>query len=422
VGNNKRDDVDLSGVTNKSFIKNIIIGLSILVLWKIITLGMSEWYEQQIFDNDNAVDNSLAWSAEQPGVLYRASQIDSGKTSQEINQLLSRSIQGNPSDGRVLMSFGNFLLSQKQVSLADKLVVQATKMLPVDAYTHIEASSYWLRRNNPDKAIESWDTALQTTPQLKTKVFPLLLSWLQENKFTTTLNRIVKNPPDWWPDFFDYVAKNASDIKTIDSLYNLRRSSGNKISTQERDAYVNRLKKAGLWAEAFLAWLNGLGVNGLKYMGQPYNGNFEAPITQSGFGWNNHKLNGVLVEIEQTFGNTGQRALHLVFQGENVNYKHFYQTLFLAPARYRVSGSVRPDSLVSTGGLRWKLHCLTGTKDLLGQSERFLGVGQWRKFAFEVNASNCDAQELRLEAVIKNQGDAIINGEIWFDAITIERL
>lgn len=414
---------------NSTLLKGILVFLSIVVIWKIVTLGVAQWYEQQILNDDDAVAKSLAWVPDQPGVLFRASQLNPNDEKDKISELLQRSLNGNPSDGRVLLSLGHILLDQNEISLADEIVNQATESLPNDAYTHIEASSFWLRRNKLDNAIKSWNVVLQTTPKLKSRIFPLLLSWVEDGILKKSLNNLVLSPPVWWQEFFEYAAKNASRIATLDQLYNLRRQSPTEISQKERKAYVTRLQKEGLWSEAFLAWLNGLGPQGLKYMGQPYNGGFETPLTQSGFGWNFDKISGVLVGAEHTFGNQGQRALHFVFQGENRPYKHFYQTLFLAPARYRLTGSVRPDSLISTGGLRWKLRCLTTSSrahfgENLGKSERFLGVGQWRRFSleFEILDSNCEAQDLRLESEVKGRGNDVMSGEIWFDSMVIERI
>jgi len=411
--------------TNKALIKSILVFLAAIVaVWKIATLGVAEWYEQRIFDNDNAVTNSLAWGPNQPSVLFRASQIKLISSKDKNSQLLKRSLNGNPSDGRVLLALGNIWLDQNKVSLADKAVQQATKSLPSDAFTHIEASSYWLRRNNLDNAIMSWNVALQTSPHLKSQIFPILLRWFEEKIVTQSLTRVFLHAPSWWQEFFQYAALNASKISILDRLYELRRQSPIKISQIERNAYVNRLKREKRWSAAFLAWLNGLGESGLKFMGQPYNGNFEAPLTQSGFGWNLHKVDGVVVKTEHTFGNMGQRALHLVFQGKNIPYTHFSQSLFLAPARYRLSGLVRPDSLVTTGGLKWRLRCLSASGDFLGESERFLGVGQWQRYEFEfqVHANQCEVQDLRLESQVKNRGDAIVLGGIWFDSILIERI
>ncbi len=423
---------DRNILRNRALLNGILIFLSIGIIWKIITLGMSQWYEQQILNDDDAVAKSLAWIPDQPGALFRASQLIPSEKKDEVNELLQRALNGNPSDGRVLLSLGKILLEQNEPFLADDLVNQAIESLPNDAYTHIEASSFWLRRNKLDNAIKSWNVVLQTTPKLKSRMFPLLLSWVedgtQKKSLNNVLNNVVSSPPVWWQEFFEYAAKNASRISTLDQLYKLRRQSPIEISQNERGVYVARLQKEGLWSDAFLAWLNGLGPQGLKYMGQPYNGSFEASLSHSGFGWKFDKVNGVLVETEHTFGNQGQRALHFVFQGEDKPYKHFYQTLFLAPARYRLAGSVRPDSLISTGGLRWKLRCLINSREhfgeSLGKSERFLGVGQWRRFSleFEIQDTHCEAQDLRLESEVSGRGNDMMSGEIWFDSMVIERI
>ena len=421
-------DAETPSASTNSIIKVVLVILSITIIWKVISLNIAQLYEQQLLERSDVVDASLAWSPDQPGVLFRAAQDTDNTNTEKTGQLLMQSLRGNPADGRVLVTLGKFWLGQNKIDLADKAVHQAMQNLPSDPYTHIEAGSYWLQRNNLKEAITSWNIALQTTPELKSGLFPLFLNWIEEGKLGSSLSVVTRQPPIWWEAFFDYAADNSSRIETLDVLYNLRRQSPVALSENERTIYVNRLKKAGLWSEAFLAWLNGLGPDGLKYMGQPYNGNFEAPLTQSAFGWNILESPGVIVETDHTFGNKGGRALHLVFQGEQSLYKHFFQTLFLAPSQYRLSGRVRPDSLITTGGLRWRVQCISDknneVKDLLGESVRFLGVGQWRSFnfEFEVPTEGCKGQLLRLEAVGKNKADFILTGEIWFDSIAIERI
>lgn len=409
---------------NSVLFKSILVFVSILAVWKVITLGAGQQYEQHILEKDQAISSSLAWSPDQPSVLFKeALELGDSNPDQTI-KLLERSINGNPSDGRVQISLGNYYLKQNKIPKADKLIEQATKNLPSDAYTHIEAASYWLRRNNLDKALFSWNIALQTTPAIKTQLFPQLLQWLENGQLNDYLDELLSKPPVWWEEFFLYAAKNASRIETLENIYYSRKKSPTPITKTESESYVSRLKQEDLWAEAFLAWLNSLGPQGLKYMSQPYNGSFEAPFSQSAFGWNYLKIPGVLVETEHTYGNKTGKALHVVFQGTNINFRHIYQTLFLGPAKYQFSGRVRPDSLITTGGLQWRISCDSNKKQSLGESVRFLGAGQWRtfKFEFEVMEKDCKGQDLRLMSVNKNKEDKIISGEIWFDSIAIQRL
>ena len=402
----------------------LILSLGLIFTWKIFVLGMGNMYEEQILNDKDAAKGSLAWSDYFPSVLFQTSQdtrLDISSTEKE--KLLLASLSGNPADGRVLIALANLWRDSGDLIKADDAASLATKSLPSDAFTQIEVASYWLKRNKLDKAIANWNTVLQTTPQLKLKLFPLFLSWVEEDKLGETLARILLEPPQWWTEFFVYAAKNTSRIHLVTKLYELRKQSPAPMIDEETNSYVTRLKSDGFWPEAFLVWLNALGTEGMKYLGQPYNGSFEAALTQSGFGWNNRVIAGVTVEVDHTYGNKAGQALHVLFEGGKTRYRHLYQTLYLAPATYKIRGRVRPDSVITTGGLKWIMRCISADRRVIGESERFLGVSQWRSFSFEFEVTNdqCVAQELRLESVINKPEDAIISGGLWFDSILIER-
>jgi hypothetical protein len=74
--------------------------------------------------------------------------------------------------------------------------------------------------------------------------------------------------------------------------------------------------------------------------------------------------------------------------------------------------------------MEWSVRCIAEAKQALASSERFLGKGQWRRFAFPftVPAEDCSVQELRLELKGRFERDLEVSGALWFDDLSIIRL
>jgi hypothetical protein len=177
------------------------------------------------------------------------------------------------------------------------------------------------------------------------------------------------------------------------------------------------------WLDAYLAWLNGLDDRQLTVLGNIYNGSFELPLTSVGFDWRVFPLRGVVVETAQTYGTRGDKALHINFNGQRAQFRHVLQYLFLEPGQYRLRGWVRVDQLRTERGLRWTMRCAPD-QPVLVASELFLGSDDWRLFGveFTVPESDCMAQMLRLELEGRAALDFEVEGDIWFDDLSVVRL
>jgi hypothetical protein len=134
-------------------------------------------------------------------------------------------------------------------------------------------------------------------------------------------------------------------------------------------------------------------------------------------------VRGAWVETARTYGMSGDRALRVRFDGQRVRFQHVFQYLYLEPGRYRLQGKARPDNVRTERGLLWVVRCAPGGPPLV-ESERFLGWDQWRTFAaeFAVPETDCPAQILRLELDGRAALDFTVEGEIWFDDLSIVRL
>ncbi|MEY6431478.1 hypothetical protein ABC977_03545 [Thioalkalicoccus limnaeus] len=330
----------------------------------------------------------------------------------------------NPVNPRPLLALARFAQADGDLDLADALVRQAIRLAPASPAIRNEAAVYWATRGDLARAVRHWSLAVEADPARRQAVFAVLLTLLEEPETRYAIRPLALDPPPWWEAFFAQVARRAISVETVRALYGLRREALRMPpSSAEREAYVARLQRDGLIAEAYLVWVNGLTESQRRHLGLLFDGGFELEPTQSGFGWQTPRSARVEVRFAPTYGVEGARALQLRFRQREQAYRHLYQTLFLDPGYYRVSGQVRLDSLTTIGGLRWQLDCVQPSRTRLGESERFLGSGDWRTFSFELAVPDgCGLQEIRLVSTGRRPFEHRLDGDVWFDGMSLRRV
>ena len=398
-----------------------LVVASLLILWRIAAVGMSQHFANRIpLGDETAAAKALSWHGLQPEARLRQAQ-----------QLLEQDPVGaaeqarsaylvNPSNPQPLLVLAQSAAPDSGPEATQAYVQLATQLAPVNPNVATKAAAFWLGRGDLPRAMEYWSRALEANPGMSKDLFPILLQIAEDPQVRMVFADYARNPPRWWPRFFDEVARRALDVQTVRFLYALRRDArAGPVSETERAAYIARLQREGQATEAYLVWVNGLDEARRQHLGLLFNGGFEVALTDLGFDWRRSKLPGVVMGTAKTFGTDGERSLHLLFQKTKGPFRHLTQDLYLQPGGYRFLGKVRPDGLKGTGGLQWAVRCGPASAPL-ATSERFLGSGQWRDFSFAFELpQGCDAPQILLQSVGERPSDHDLSGAIWFDTLRI---
>jgi len=403
----------------------LLIAVVALLVWRIVSSGMSSHYVESLRDgDDNAANKALAWNPRQPEALYRRASALREADPQTAVQLLLQAYAENPANAHPLIALMGIYQAQDDSSRADTLADSAVRLMPADPWVRRQVANHWITRGDLQSAMEHWSVALEADPSIRAQLFPVLMKLAEEPSTRAVFKSIAASPPSWWNAFFTEVSKRASDVETVRLLYSLRHEfSRMPLTEPERKAYVARLKKDGLISEAYIHWANGLNRDQRAQLGLLFNGGFEFEPSGWGFDWHIRSRHNALIDRAQTYGLDGDKALHLLFKRHKGRFRAVFQPLFLDPGPYRLSGRVRTDSLETKGGLKWIVRCLYPEEKGLGESERFLGTNQWRSFDFELQVpESCLLQEIRLESSGKRSFEHEITGGAWFDRMAIRRI
>ncbi|WP_200252452.1 tetratricopeptide repeat protein [Thiococcus pfennigii] len=413
----------------KIALRVLLVLLGGFVVWRILASGIADHYAARIAEGDRgAVQKALAWAPHHPqAVLADAIElIETDPVSAKAR--LKDAYRYDPTNPRPLVLLARLAYVDGELDEADALMDSAVRLGPADPSILNETAAYWAMRGELEKGVSYWSRVLEADPGRGRQIFPVLMELVEDPRTLPVVRPLALSPPSWWDSFFAEVAQRALDVETVRSLYGLRREAiGAPPTADERAAYVSRLQRDGLVTEAYLIWVNGLAPDERRYLGLLYDGGFELEPSQSGFGWIAPRTSQVEMRIAATYGTQGSRALHVRFANRERPFRHLFQRLYLDPGNYRVYGKVRPEGLDTLGGLRWQVNCLltdsAQESTPLGESERFLGAGDWRSFSFDfVVPQGCVFQEIRLVSSGRRAFEHKMNGVVWFDALGIRKV
>lgn len=272
-------------------------------------------------------------------------------------------------------------------------------------------------------ALEHYDHMLRIRPALAEAIFPLLTAFVDQGLAPALVPVLAADPP-WRGGFLARVAQDANGSERLHALFLPLAKAPVPLTERERTAYLERLLRDQRFTEAYLAWVGFLPASQQEQIGNIFDGGFEQPPEDAGFGWRVGRADGARIARVFTPGAGGERALWVSFGNRRVPFAHVRQLLALGPGRYRFQGRARLDDLRNERGLRWRLHCAQGDQQTLAETERLHGNQPWQPFQteFKVPAEACQGQWLKLELTARIPAEQRISGSAWYDDLRIIRI
>ncbi|KOR30136.1 hypothetical protein TI04_06965 [Achromatium sp. WMS2] len=400
----------------------ILIVLVLFGIGKIITNQMVSYYESFVIKSDHAfIDKTLAWDPQNATALHAAAKQVMETDVPRAVELASRAYIGNVTNGQILLTLANLNLRAGNINKADAFALQASRLEPTNPVLLFNLAVYWDNRGQPLNSMFYLSRNMEVRPSLQYEKFPNLLELAENPALRNILLPQALNPPKWWDNFYRYLATTAASVDTVHFIIAMRRQSKVPLTNIEREATINRFIRDQDWSEAYITWVGGLGPKQLPHLQNVYNGGFELPVTNTGFDWNFVNRPGVTIAQENSYGISGNYALHLTFTGDEFVFNNVYQYLLLNPGTYMFSVAVRTDSLHGRGGLVWKLVCSNNPDTVLFTSKRLLGTNDWHSIAvqFKIADKSCASQILRLYSVGNTLYDNRLEGGAWFDGVQV---
>jgi hypothetical protein len=271
--------------------------------------------------------------------------------------------------------------------------------------------------------------ALDAAPsEVSAHVWPVFTAALVSGRHAGYFDAMARENAAWWPEFFRHACASAVPLAAVQAVFAVR-VAAERATNDERRCLIERLQRDGQWTGAYVLWLNGLPADQRRRVGYVFNGDFEAPLSNTGFDWRIPAQESAIVSAEPGDGVTGKRGLSVSFTNYRYSGPPVYQSLLLEPGRYQLQGRAKP-GLEAWLGVQWGVYCQDESgrpTRQLARTDPFVGSARWREFRQEfVVPVNCPAQLLRLELASPKQGSSgpadvaiRLKGKIWFDDIRV---
>ena len=342
--------------------------------------------------------------------------------------MLSRVLRDNPGQVDALLLLAREHERAGNVRETRRAHQAAFELAPMDREVLGSGAEFFLKQGAAAEALVLLDRLVEAYPDARERAFPAIAQLLAEQREPATWAQIRARKPAWIGAFILSSCRRGVDPAQLVDLF-LERAALGRAGAEETGCIVDRLRDTDRWPQAYHVWLNTLPRERLSDVGNIYNGSFEYVPSGVGFDWRptraRERDSGHVVETPQAAGVGGKRALRVSYNGKRQSGIAIAQYLALAPGTtYEMTGLGRPQSITAGRGVQWIVRCMKAGKagTPLAASERFIGSGEWRRFAFEVAVpGDCPGQVLQLEIVGSAEGAAYLGGAAWFDELVLRR-
>ena len=330
----------------------------------------------------------------------------------------------NPSETVALLLLAAELERKGDVTGAARAHESAMALAPMDRDVLQHSAAFFLRQGRSAEGVAQLGRLAEHYGEFD-KVFPVFVSLMAARD--PGWSAIVARNPAWLGSFIVAACRQNVDATLLVPLLQARVAS-RRANEGEVECVIEKLRAAGMWEAAYLAWLNALPRERLADVGHVFNGSFEFPATGVGFDWKPSRgldrQAGHAVDFPSATSGAGRRALRVAYNGKRPAGPAIRQYLAVPPGRYELTGLGRPDALNSVRGVHWVLRCAGREGEApLATSERFLGSSEWRRFSVRVVVpAGCAGQLLQLEPVGLHEGTIYVAGAAWFDDLRLARL
>ena len=340
----------------------------------------------------------------------------------EIQRLAEKIVAIDPTNSRALRIIGQLAEQAGDIGKASQLLPAAARRSIRESY-----AVYWqMQKSRQDKdhaaVLRHADTLLRTRSQAVPVVVPVLTEIAEDKSASSELKALLKTNPPWRSTFFERSLASITDARTpLELLLSMNETPFPPTAVELR-GYMNFLIQRQFHELAYYTWLQFLPSGRLATATPLYNSSFEFEPSGLPFDWVIASGSGVTAQILARQDNPQENALFVGFGQGRAEFPGVRQVVLLGPGTYALTGKYN-GTIVGRRGLIWRVSCTD--KKLLAESDMLSGgsLTEWRHFAlsFEVPATGCRAQDVRLELDARSASEKLVSGAMWFDEMGIRR-
>ncbi len=339
----------------------------------------------------------------------------------EIRALVTRALQTDPLNSTAMRMLAEVTEGTEEVRRLMTAAVDRSRLeSPAVAWLLNDSV---IRRDYPN-TIRFAEILLRTRGNLHLYALVFLGQMAADDEGRALLIAKLKENARWRAIFFRSAPRIIARVDDFQAIVAALKETGNPVTEMELATYLDAIVRAGHVDRAYGLWTLAQSDERLARLGLITNPGFETEPSGIPFDWQVGRSRNATIEFAALPELRERRALHIVFGNGRSSMSEITQIVILGAARYRFEAKLR-GTINAKRGLRWQIRCLGPGRRPIATTDMLLGTTRtWRLVTldFEVPAaSDCLAQEIRLFHDARSASEEIIEGDVWFDELSIVR-
>ena len=290
---------------------------------------------------------------------------------------------------------------------------------PISAEVAWRYGNFLLRQEQIPQAFAEIRRGVTTDPRLAK--LAISRCWRATRDIHLILERALPPGAEVYQAALDYLV---SEHETDAALVAWQRLLALEHSVELPRAFplLDELIQNARTEDARRVWKQALAAAGLPAGGSlVWDGGFEGPFTNGGFGWRQYNLAGVSFDFDTEKRHSGSRSLRVTFDGSaNLDFQHVEQFVPVQPnTRYRFAAHLRTDGITTDSGVRFAIFPRgPGEKALL--TPNLIGTQPWALDETEFTTGpQTRLVEILLRRMPSQKFDNRIQGTVWVDDVLL---
>jgi tetratricopeptide (TPR) repeat protein len=379
----------------------------------VLSVWRADWlqdhYEQRSLE---ASVERAPWSAENHRLLGLFF-LNVAQDSRRAIQSLHHAVELDPYDARYWLDLADAYEVQGAEAESEKALVRALQAEPTSPAIAWKAANFYLARNNDNRALPLFRTALQYNPAYTTTA--LDLCWrATKNVSQITSQALPADPAPYFALLKILIAQKESE--PANELWSALIARKLAFPVEQSFLYFDYLIQTNQVDQAKQVWTD-LHTLDDSPPNLVRNGGFEADFLNGGFEWRYTQITQAEVSFDASERHSGARSLRIEFAGPAVADAAVYEYALVQPnTAYRLSAFVETRDIVSASGPRLGVED-PSTKKILATTDEFQDSSSWK----QMNAEFVTGPDARLVAIriIRTPGNLLITGTLWLDDIEL---
>lgn len=301
---------------------------------------------------------------------------------------------------------------------------RAVALFPKSPQINWEFANFLIRSGNVRDAVAPLREAILGDPGLRTGAFDI--AWRAGIPPVQVLD-IVPNHQDILSAYLDYLVQ-TQRLDAAPDVWRRLLASPEAFDMDAAFRYFDALLLARRVHEMRTVWSDLAGHEPARIPWQPgaanliYDGAFERPILNGGFGWRTSPIEGAAVSFDGRFAHEGRRALMIRFNGKhNVEFANVVQYVSVDPENsYRFVAYARTEGITTDSGPRIAIYDPLDREALSAESDNLLGTSEWteQRLAFRTG-SKTHLIVVQIVRPSSRKLDNLIAGTVWLDDFSL---